>query len=104
MKLPLDAFSKSPETGKLFGNTSIPTLVDRLTLKPTRSSGRFVTAQRKLPVQKPRRELEYLLEPQSRAGCFPALTAGWVTMTKPHPNPRRGDLPAVRRTGGEALG
>ena len=33
-------------------------------------------------MQKPRLELEYLLEPQSRPGCFRALTAGWVTMTK----------------------
>src|SRR5215472_15114156 len=71
MRLHSDAFLKSPETGKLFGNTSIPTLVDRLCLRPTRFSGRFVTAQRRSLVQKPRLELEYLLEPRRSGGFFP---------------------------------
>ena len=36
-----------------------PYLVDHLWLRPTRSSGRFVTAQRRSLVQKPQLELEY---------------------------------------------
>ena len=40
-----------------------PYLVDHLWLRPTRSSGRFVTAQRRSLVQKPRLELEYFWSP-----------------------------------------
>src|SRR5690242_15559500 len=68
MRLPSDVFSKSPETERLSGNTSIPSLADRLTVKPTRSSGRSDTPQRRSLVQKTRLELKYLPEPRSNRG------------------------------------
>src|SRR6516162_6775745 len=85
MKPPLDDFSRSPETERLSGNTSILTLVDRLWLRTTRSSERSVTAQRISPVQRPRLELEYLLEPRSNRL---SAAAGGSTMALP-----RGRLP-----------
>ena len=67
-------FSRSPERAKLFGNTSIPTLVDRRMQRRTQSFGRFVTARRKSPRAKPWRELEYL-RALLQAGKFKSETA-----------------------------
>src|SRR5215471_7322826 len=88
MRLLSDAFSKSPETERSSGNTSVPSLVDRLTLKPTRSSGHSVIAPRRSPGQKPRLELEYPLKPgQAGASCHSVGERFW-----PFPNHNRKSL------------
>src|SRR5215469_3770274 len=79
MRLLSDALLTSPETERLCGSTSIPSLVDHLMLKPTRFSGHSVIAPWRSPGQKPQLELEYPLKPgQAGASCHSVRERFWA--------------------------